>query len=107
MDKIMRIEGKTLTNIKGTTPVLVVPEKVEIIARHTFRDYQGDIIVLPKSLRVIGPNTFKNCTSTVYYDAKDLPGIHKEAFSGFIGTLKPRSEYPTKKQSWIKRLFHN
>lgn len=105
MDKIMRIEGKTLTNIKGTTNLLIVPEKVEIIARHTFRDYQGEVIVLPNNIRVIGPNTFKNCTSTIYYDQKDLPGIHKEAFNGFLGTLKPRDEYLSRKKTWYQRLF--
>ena len=104
MDKIIRVEGNTLTNIKGTTETLIIPDKVQIIARHTFRDYQGKNVVLPKALRVIGPNTFKNCTSTIYIEDQNIPGIHKEAFNGFSGDLKPLSSFQ-KKRPWYQRLF--
>ncbi len=105
MDKILRIEGTTLTGIKGTTKTLIIPNKVTIIARHTFRNYQGETIVLPRDLKVIGPNTFKNCTSTVYIENKDLPGIHVDAFNGFLGELNPRNEHTSTKERWYKRLF--
>ena len=99
----LRVEGVTLTYIKGIKHHLVIPNHVKIIARHTFRDYQGEIIVVPKGIEVIGPNTFTNCNSTVYIDSVNKPGIHKEAFSGFLGQIKPLDAY--QKPSLIKQLF--
>ena len=99
----LRIEGVTLTYIKGVQKHLIIPNHVKIIARHTFRNYQGDVIVLPKSIEVIGPNTFTNCSSTIYCDDLSNPGIHKEAFNGFLGQIKPLKEY--QKPSVLARLF--